>query len=147
MRRALERVAAARYPCVLATDSMATAISALTAWPSLPMQLAVILDEDFIHGESAALADWLALERQPWHVVWRGLRRPTDARTPTSGLDCLTKPVPLGQVFDAVDEEATAAAAEPSSGPRDDLAGARVLVVEDNVVNHEIVRAMLDHLG
>lgn len=151
IRDTLQRIAASRFERVLVAASITAAIDALTEFPAEPQSLAIVLDEDFIHGEATALADWLALERRSWQVAWRGLRRPSDERAPATGLECLTKPVPLSAVYDsaAADNAMTAVtqvatAADPHGR---DLAGARVLVVEDNLVNHEIVRAMLEHLG
>jgi CheY-like chemotaxis protein len=146
IRSGLECVAISRFEQVVVASDIAETIESLARWPAHALSLVVVLDDDFIHGESTAIADWIALERPRWRVTWRGLRRPTDARAPLPGLDCLTKPVPLSEVFDVVAtgdrEEAPTVAA-----PTQPLAGARVLVVEDNPVNHEIVGAMLEHLG
>jgi PAS domain S-box-containing protein len=177
IRDTLQRIAASRYGDVLATSEIPDAIEALTTWPCEPRSLRVVLDDAFIHGEATALADWLVLERREWCVTWRGLRCPTDERAPAPGLECLTKPVPLCEAFgpqqvvavagtrtpDAVatdaavtDHAATdpvatdapaSVAGTPAHAAERGLPGARVLVVEDNPVNHEIVRAMLEHLG
>jgi hypothetical protein len=146
IRSGLEHVATRRFEQVLVAANITATIESLSGWTADALSLVVVLDGDSINGESTALADWLALERPRWRVTWRGLRRPTDACAPLPGLECLTKPVPLGDVFDTVasaDNE-DASTAEAHTQP---LAGARVLVVEDNPVNHEIVGAMLEHLG
>ena len=164
VRDAMREAAAECYAAAIAVDSPAAAVARLERGPRTALSLVVLLDGEFTHGEADVLAAWLQLERPQWRVEWLGLRSPTDARPASGELRCLAKPLPAGSAFGLRDLAAPAVVADPQAPARPDghpdatttdaptsaaspLGARRVLVVEDNPVNQEIARAMLEHLG
>jgi two-component system, sensor histidine kinase and response regulator len=72
------------------------------------------------------------------------------AAVSSAGVPLLDKPVlpqDLRRLFNSVDGRAPVAAAAPAPGASADLRGLRVLVVEDNELNREVVQGLLQSRG
>ncbi len=86
-------------------------------------------------------------------VMMTPVTPPSDERLRDAGIDRrLTKPIRPRELYDCIAEliapEDESAVVEPAAATHEScLAGARILLVEDNPINQEVVRCMLENLG
>lgn len=150
IRDAMQAAAAERVAHVATADSGSQASMALTTLPATVTRVRVVLDTASLGCDAAALASALRLERSACEMDFVALRSPADSDECSPGVRSLTKPASLGELFADSAGFAPAAVAhsgDPAATPAQTRNRACVLLVEDNPVNQEIARAMLEHLG
>jgi CheY-like chemotaxis protein len=130
---------------VIEVDSPLQAIEALAAFGKAVTRLRVVVDSIVVPNVEQAVSG-LRAAAAPRQLEVIALMPPDADVTPLQGLDrALVKPLCTPQLLASAAAETTqtmAVRALPQSGSR-----GRALVVEDNAVNQEMARAMLDMLG
>ncbi len=156
IRDAMQAAARERFVHVAVALDGASATPALVSMPATLTSIRVVLDMNSLGCDENELSNALRLQRPSSALSFVVLRSPGDAGASTADLPCLAKPVPLTALFD--DAATTSPQSSPDCAPPETAQSAAiavpesrtktcVLLVEDNPVNQEIARAMLEHLG
>jgi CheY-like chemotaxis protein len=133
---------------VICTDATPAAIESLAALPAQLRRVRIIIDSAATSRlEQAVGALRAAAQSRTLEII--ALLPPDADSTPPPGVSrCLVKPLCIpdlagtGAAADTASGNSTRIRALPARGSR-----GRALVVEDNAVNQEMARAMLDMLG
>ncbi len=147
IRDAMKAAAEERFAHVSTANSGSLASAALATLPNALTHLRVVLDDASLGCDAAAMASALCLERSACEMEFVALRSPADDGEGSPGVRSLTKPASLGELFAEVPPPVNAAAAGDAAEVSAMTSRACILLVEDNPVNQEIARAMLEHLG
>ena len=150
IRDAMQAAAEEHAAFVATADSGSRASAAAAELPASVRSLRVVLDTPSLGCDAAALASALRLERSGCEMQFIALRSPADTAECSPGVHSLTKPASFDDLFadtSKIVAPAAAGNAEPATAEAPTRGRACVLLVEDNPVNQEIARAMLEHLG
>jgi CheY-like chemotaxis protein len=146
IRDAAKEIVMAANSTVLCTDSPGEAIEALRAFGPGIRRLRIVLDASATTKLDAAVSS-LRAAAAPRPVELLALLPPDADSTPPSGVNrCLVKPLVTSDLAPSAAPPDTAQSARVRALPANGSRG-RALVVEDNAVNQEMARAMLDMLG
>jgi CheY-like chemotaxis protein len=146
IRDAAKEVVMAADATVLCADSPVEAIETLRAFGPGIHRLRIVLDASATTKLAAAVSS-LRAAAAPRPVELLALLPPDADSTPPAGVNrCLVKPLVTPDLAPSAALADTAQSARVRALPANGSRG-RALVVEDNAVNQEMARAMLDMLG
>jgi CheY-like chemotaxis protein len=146
IRDAAKEIVGGRDATVLCADSPVEAIETLRAFGPRVRRLRIVLDASATKKLDASVAA-LRAAAAPRPVELLALLPPDADSTPPSGVNrCLVKPLVTPDLAASATPPDTAQSMRVRMLPANGSRG-RALVVEDNAVNQEMARAMLDMLG